>query len=86
MGMSILYGGSFLPIESTSETFLYFSLWAQDHIMRPGQSYYAGPGPGGPQLLGPWALVPGPGFYEPEPNPCRLGNMIGPDAQYILSP
>ena len=40
MGMSILYGGSFLPTESNSETFLYFSLRAQDHIMRPGQSYY----------------------------------------------
>ena len=43
----------------------------------PKAQGFAGPGPGCPQLLGPWALVPGPGFYGPEPDPSRLGNMMG---------
>ena len=34
----------------------------------------------GPAALGPWALVPGPRFYGFEPDPSRLGNIMGPDA------
>ena len=33
MGMSILCGGSILPLKKTSLTFLYFTLWAQDHTL-----------------------------------------------------
>ena len=40
MGMSILWGGRLLSIRESSEAFPYFTLWAQDHIMRPGLSYY----------------------------------------------
>ena len=40
----------------------------------------AGPQAPAQQLLGPWSLVPAPGFYAPEPDPCRLDKMIGPDA------
>ena len=31
--MSILYGGSILPIKTTWITFLYLTLWAQDHTL-----------------------------------------------------
>ena len=52
------------------------SVKAQDHVLIIG--------PGGPQLLGPWALVPGAGLYGPEPDPCRLGNMMGSDVESEL--
>ena len=67
-----------LPIKWTSDTFLHFPLWAQDHIMRPGSSYYRADM--GPATVAPWALVVGLGLHGPEPDPCRPGNMIGPDA------
>ena len=31
------------------------------------------------QILGPRALVPGPGLYGREPDPCRLGIRMCPD-------
>ena len=48
----------------------------------PGPRELLGPGPGGPAA--PWDPVPGQyeshWFYGLEPDPCRLGNMMGPDA------
>ena len=42
----------------------------------------AGPQAPDQQLIGPWDLVPGPRPHRLEPDPCRLGNMVGPDAWY----
>ena len=47
-------------LKKTTVSFLYFTLWAQDHTLAIAYRLpkAAGPGPGGPQL---WALGLGPG-------------------------